>query len=62
MNKQNYTTTPSISNFAAPAQLPIPAQADLDSLAALINAAHADAQNHAFKAVERALVSGEVAK
>ena len=57
----DYNANSSISNSATfSAQNPIPAQRDLDSLAATINAAHADAQAHAATAVERALVAGNL--
>lgn len=57
---QHYSATPDLSNSATfSAQFPIPAQANLDSLAASINQAHADAQAYASKAVERAKEAGD---
>ena len=62
--KQDYSAKPTSATSPIcatnPAQLPFPAQADLDSLADSINTAHADAQAHAAKAVERALVAGDL--
>ena len=64
MNSASQNSATPVVCHSLPENLPLfdAVATPLEAVAAQINQAHADAQAYASKAVERALVAGEVAK